>query len=137
MSYQKAQHEDKRAALYTPFAREFLTKKFGQVVTDFIYENMPKYQRGAHKGQPKGCVQWLKVTTGGWSTSIPDSHVSRGVVKPGTQFVRVTIEWDRDAPRVFSQMDTYGDDTDQTKYDRILLSITNIINNPKRETRYG
>lgn len=96
MTYQRANFEHRRAPLHSEFGEQMLARHFGPA-TQTILDAMPLFKRGKNKGKRKGFVQWLKVVEGGWSNNLPvDPH--RGVVKPGTQFVRVTIGFDERSP---------------------------------------
>lgn len=52
----------KSAPLAYEFGQTLAKKYFG----DEALENLPKYVRGAKKGQPKGRIHWRKVERGGW-----------------------------------------------------------------------
>lgn len=95
MGVNYAIREKKSAMLATDFAREFVTRHFGQQAADAIYEVAPRYKRGPNKGQPKGWVVWTKCIKGGWvRTGSYDGDAMRGqgyVMAPGTHEVAVTF----------------------------------------------
>jgi hypothetical protein len=91
MSVQRARYEVKSAALYTDFAKEFVTRRFGAELAQVIYDTVPKFSRGVHKGQPKGFVTWLKCVEGGWAGSTGNG--TGRVVYPGTSGVQITVNF--------------------------------------------
>jgi hypothetical protein len=85
----RAKVELKRAALHTDFAREFVTRRLGQVVADHLYSLLPTYRSGPRKGLVKGYVNWKKFISGGWYNN-PDTGRG-GVVYPGSGYITVSL----------------------------------------------
>lgn len=59
---QRAEMEYKTAFLNSDFGFEYTVRIFGEDIVN----RMPKYIRGANKGQIKGAIGWLTVSKGGW-----------------------------------------------------------------------
>lgn len=90
-----AVREQKSSPLGTDFAKEFVTRHFGELAAAAIYANLPLYKRGKYKGQPKGWVIWTKCVKGGWVRKGAYDHDSgRGngyVMPPGTHEVQIVL----------------------------------------------
>jgi hypothetical protein len=57
-----AQIEERSSFLFSDFGENLARQWFGNETVDAL----PKFQRGKHKGKPKGVLVWQKVVKGGW-----------------------------------------------------------------------
>lgn len=95
MGVNYAVREQKSCSLSSDWAREFVIRHFGALAAEKIFAALPRYVRGKNKGQPKGWVQWVKCTHGGWvKTGSYDHDAGRGngyVMAPGTHDVKIIL----------------------------------------------
>lgn len=124
MAVQRAAIERKHSALHTDFAREFMTRRFGETDTSLIYSLLPTYARGPRKGLVRGYIHWDKVTVGGWKR---DADGRGHVERPGTRNVRIREDWfgDKEDGMSIAPTRRYENETDaeREKYIREMLGL--------------
>lgn len=140
MSVNYAAREFKNTNLASDFAKQFVTRHFGELATEKIYAALPLFKRGRFKGQPKGWLLWTKCTKGGWvRMGSYDHDAGRGngfVMQPGTHDVRICLV----NPAFTSDLSTTyclesgqrrEAETDQEWADRCGLAITQMAASSK------
>jgi hypothetical protein len=67
MNINRAEFESRHVWIKYDFGYELAIKWFGQEAID----QLPKISRGKNKGRPKGLLNWIKCTKGGWVKTGP------------------------------------------------------------------
>ena len=125
--------ERKSAPLASDFARDFMTRRWGETFTAALYDRMPRYQRGKHKGEIKGRLFWDKCTKGGWKRTGPSYHGSPNghVVTPGSSNLRVTLLFDCQHDQGMSPDNWPSSLTDEQKIEFLDRGIADLIRQEK------
>lgn len=85
-----ARVECRSAGLDTEFGMNLFRIKFADRA-DKILSELGVYASGKRKGQPRGVLQWIKVTEGGWFGGHAWLEIPPGVRRPGSQCYMVTL----------------------------------------------